>query len=711
MTVVTSISEALELFAPTFEPSTHDAALGWDEVLARAALNVDGSATSVGRSTRAGIRSRRWSPRRLAVVLVIVVAAVFATIAIAGSFGGFRSWLSGLPGRPASTEEQRAFDRGTRSWAGFPKGTSLRLLTREAVGGATYTLFGFRADGALCLRLVVSGNESVHQLACTPLSLLRSTTEPAIVVGADEGFGEAKPSPAGPTLTSLHQVSQAYVTYGIVADGIQRVEIANYNGRPTNAVLDGDAFLTVDDAPSVSEYLAHVWAIRSGRRVAIPFTLPGGVPSLGFAPTPPALTAHGPTAVQRAVHRGTIGWLTRREPVGTAVTKNIHHLFTPHGATVHYQREIAPDPRAPERMVVSLVSAPVGQQLCLNVVGGRYGGGSDCWPSDQPFSSGQNAFGSSDGVPTGIQVNGAYAPFSWIESQAGPVIPASKRSNQYDTIAGLASDTVATLRLYLGNGQTEPVPLHDNGYIVEAPTVDYPLRLVADDSRGRVIGIVTFSGPQTPPASVTQALAAHQQVAPNAHWRLLTANSAGYAFSAPGTHGNTCYAITTGASGSFNCQPPFAPTGLLSFEGGTGHEFTLTIYTGSAIRKITIHYQNGRTETIATPNGVALVRIPTSDQGTGVFARLRNIAEVTALNAQGQTVAVSSHGTITALTPTAITIRDTLGSAQPMITTCALTSSSPRQTGPGWPYGTGDRVQIICTNGQLTRIGLAGPPP
>jgi hypothetical protein len=183
-------------------------------------------------------------------------------------------------------------------------------------------------------------------------------------------------------------------------------------------------------------------------------------------------------------------------------------------------------------------------------------------------------------------------------------------------------------------------------------------------------------------------------------------------FSAPGTNGNTCYAIKTGATSSFNCQPPLAPNGLLYSEGGTEQAFTLAINTGSTIRNVTIHYQNGHTQTVPTPGGVALVPIPTTDQGTGFFARLRNIAELTGRNAEGQIVAVNSIGTITALTPTAITIRDTpLGSAKPITTTCALTSSSPRQLGPERPYGTDDWVRIVCANGQLTRIGLAGPPP
>ena len=156
--------------------------------------------------------------------------------------------------------------------------------------------------------------------------------------------------------------------------------------------------------------VTHVWAIADGKRVAIPFALPS-IPLSGNVPTAPVLTPHGPTAVQRAAHGGTISWLMRRLPVGTPVVKNVHHLFEPSGARVIYEREIAPDPAAPERMVVSLVETGPGErQVCVNVVGGRYGGGSNCWPSDQLFSTGLSAFGTSDGVQNSVQVTGAYAP-------------------------------------------------------------------------------------------------------------------------------------------------------------------------------------------------------------------------------------------------------------------------------------------------------------
>ena len=691
-----------------FSPDSPGAARLLASILEQPSLTSTAApAPGFGRPVRPTVGSRGGvgrSRRRLAVTAVVLAGVVFIAVALAQGFGGFGDWLVGAPGSPASTAEQRAFGRATRSWAGFPPGTQLRLLTQTTVGGATYTLFGFRAAGALCLRLLVSGNESDHQLACTPLALLRSTTEPALVVAADDGVGQARASTSG-LLASLERISQAYVTFGIVADGIQRVEVTNYNGAPADALLGGDAFLTVDYAPSVDEHLTHISAVAGSRRVAIPFTLPGILLN-GGVPTAPVLTPHGPSRVERAVHGGTIGWLTRRVPVGTPVAKTIHHLFLD-GGTAVYQREIAPDPGAPERLVVSLVATGSGRRVCLNVVSGRYGGASDCWPADELFSTGDGGFGSSNGVQNGVQVSGPYAPFNWInQTQGAGETPGSV---EYTTLAGLASDAVADVRLYLGNGQTEPVPLHDNGYIIEAPTVDYPLRLVAYNSHGLVIGIVTFSG-QAAPRPLRQAAA--PEPVPNAHWRLLTTSSAGYVFAAPATDGGGCYAITNrGGGGAFGCQPPLAAAALQVEAFGLAQTLALTIFSGPAITHLTIHYQNGHTQTLATPDGVAQLAIPSNDQGA-TFGPLRaGVATIAGLNAHGQTIAARSIGTITTLTPTTITIRDTpTGSAKPVTTTCSRAPSSPLQLPNGQPYRDGDQVVVVCANGQLTTINPTEPP-
>lgn len=405
-----------------------------------------------------------------------------------------------------------------------------------------------------------------------------------------------------------------------------------------------------------------------------------------------------------------VGWRVALRS-GTPVSKKIHHLYIPVGAKVVYEREIAPDPAAPERMVVSQVGSPGQRQICLNVVGGRFGAASNCWPAEELFSNGPGAFGSSIGVQTGVQVSGTYAPFNWIAQQQGAA--ETPGSNQYDTIAGLTSDTVSKLRLYLGNGQIEPVPLHNNGYIVEAPTVDYPLRLVAYDKHDTVIGIVTLSD-QTPPPPVGP-IAAHEP-APNATWRRLIDNSIGYVFAAPATDGGTCYATRmNNGGGSLGCRPPLTPGDILLSAEGNAQEITLTIVAGPAISQVAIHYSNGHIQTVATPKGVALVKFPANPTGAaGLPAIVGAVPQLVGLDAKGQTVSVLSSGTITSLTPTKITLAETPpGTTKRITATCALTASSP-QTIIGYPsprpYREGDPVRILCANGNLTSINLSGQP-
>ncbi len=108
-------------------------------------------------------------------------------------------------------------------------------------------------------------------------------------------------------------------------------------------------------------------------------------------------------------------------------------------------------------------------------------------------------------------------------------------------------------KLYLGDGpdgrrRTRRLA----GYLLEAPLVDYPLRLVAYDHHGLVIGVVTLKGDTRPvgikPPPVPVA---------NAHWRVVVSNSAGKAYVAPSTSGGTCYAVEArrGAEAAFGRLP------------------------------------------------------------------------------------------------------------------------------------------------------------
>jgi len=85
------------------------------------------------------------------------------------------------------------------------------------------------------------------------------------------------------------------------------------------------------------------------------------------------------------------------------------------------------------------------------------------------------------------------APFTFGSSSVG--------SSQYSVLAGLASDDVAKLELFSLRGGRIDVPLRDNAWLVRVASGDYPLRLVAYDDGGRVIGIDAYqSDGNTSPA-------------------------------------------------------------------------------------------------------------------------------------------------------------------------------------------------------------------
>jgi hypothetical protein len=626
--------------------------------------------------TSAGMKPRPRVTRKRLVLVVAVLAAAGAVVvatpvgaALGHGFDTFSTWLNGSPGRPSSQTEQRAFDRSTRAWTGFPQGTELRRLVQTTTGGAVFTLYGFRGAGSLCLRLVVTGSVSARTLACPPLSALRGSQQPALVVAADYGVGARQQTSNGPFTFAAPKFM---VTFGVLADGVQRVELTRSDGTTAHTVANGDTFLAVD---STASPITHAWATAGGRRVALSLTAtpaPFGFPQT----TGPQLTAHGPATVQRIVHGGAIRWLARREPRGTVVPPTIHHIV---GVLpdVIFHREITPSPAAPERMVVSVRPAGTAYfggrlrnklQVCAEIVGGRFGGGGGCWPAGRLFSTAPFTFGSA-------------------EQQGGQTV----------TLAGLASDDVAKLTLYLATGRTVSVPLHDNGYITSAVKADYPLRIVAYDSEGRIIGVKTLQGGSRRSPLGPQPIA-------NAHWRSVVKTNGGEVFVAPSTAGGTCYAIRVGVvtSGS-SCQSAPPPTELQIGYGWNRRNAEITGRAGSAVARVVVTLRDGQTRTLTPIKGYILGALPVPSSAA---PNLNPVRSITAFAADGRALTqpgislTGGSGTIVRLTTTSIGI----GSA-PLTHTCRVTQESPSLSG----YSVGMHVQYLCRNGALSLIGRSTP--
>jgi hypothetical protein len=259
------------------------------------------------------------------------------------------------------------------------------------------------------------------------------------------------------------------------------------------------------------------------------------------------------------------------------------------------------------------------------------------------------------------------------------------------------------MQLYLPSGQSEPVPLHDNTYLVEAPAVDYPVRLVAYDNHELVIGIITLQA-QTPPPGFNPS----PRPITNAHWHQILNNSAGTVSIAPSTTGGTCYAIARSPhgggvdGGSFSCPTPLPPTGLnLGLAWSKSSGTTANVRAGKRIAQVVIHYKNGQRQTVRIIDGIGLAEVPPADiVGTAFF---RGITTLVGLDPNGRVIAtqnvfslIGGSGTISKLTPASITI----GAA-----TCRISNASPALTG----YHPGIKVQYLCHQGLLTLIGRSKP--
>lgn len=560
----------------------------WSDVLARA-----------GESDA----PRRASWRRLLVLAAAgVLAVVVVAAALAATFGGFTAWLSGEPGKPAPSSAQNAFARSTRSWKGFPSSAQLRQLIETRIGRATYTLYGFRGSGSFCLRLIVTGDPSGTEFSCAPLEALRSRRSPVLVLASDAAIGEtSKLVTQGPLALPA---AQASVSFGVVADGVDRVELVHREPASTRVTVFGNAFLSVSPGLSPFNTTSRITASDGRTRASVPFA-PAATP-FGHVGATALPSAAGPSQVQRLIHGGAIRWFASRQPRGEAVSPQIHHIV---GVLpdVIFARMVAPAPTVPERIVVSI--RPAGNayfggrlrnklQVCAELVGGRYAGGG-CWPAGRLFTT---------------------APFSWsvAEQQGGQVV----------AVSGLASDDIARLTLFSATGAKQAVPLHDNTYLAIGSLAEYPLRLVAYDQLGRIIGIKTFKGDYAQPVASSPA--------PNAPWRQVLKNGAGSIYLVRSTTGGICvgFRFSSGAA-NVSCDQPVAPTALSIGTSSDANGSYIYGRSGSGIARVTIRFSDGRFVSVDRVHGYLLRQLPRSSTND----RSLRVVAVAGFDAKGRAVA------------------------------------------------------------------------
>lgn len=397
----------------------------------------------------------RAHPALVAAAVVVVVLLVVGA-ALAAALGGFSHWLSGTPGRTAPPAVQAQFAaNNAHSFSGFPVGTVLHQLLVEHTGRATYVLYGFRSGDQLCLRLVARGSSGRRAaLSCAPRLALVHARAPVEVAMIDDPIGLPHRLPPHRGVLSANDAS---ASFGFVADNVSRVALSA-NGQTEQAKVANDAFLAVRMHPGRGSRVETVEAtLRNGRTAAIPFSPALGPPSLqqvrGAIP--------GPHTVQRRLGAGTIGWLNHHQARGQSLAQ-AHiprsKLIGYRSGGIAYARVLRPDPRSNVRVVAFLIGKR-GHNLCFGVfVGGGGGGGEGC------------------------SVRLAPTPLNTMLSLGAG-------GGQFAVLGGLARDGVATLNLYLADGERWPVPLSNNAFAIEVPRDKFPVALVAYDAAGRIVGI------------------------------------------------------------------------------------------------------------------------------------------------------------------------------------------------------------------------------
>ncbi|MCC6224470.1 MAG: hypothetical protein IT201_13395 [Thermoleophilia bacterium] len=260
--------------------------------------------------------------------------------------------------------------------------------------------------------------------------------------------------------------AKASVTFGFAKDEITAVSVVSGAGE-IPALLASNAFLAIVEDPLLGSRV-HTIVARdaAGRPLTIPIEVapfgdegpshgsPGGAP--------------GPREIERTVRNGTIGWITRREHRGEPfpLIESFDPSRVPMKAATIFARVIRPDSSSQVRIALIVgdayrtgTSDSEGEQICSVVFEPLGPETLGCSPLGSLFASRPVSYGLSMG----------------------------SGGDQFVTLAGLASDEVAALEIYLVAGERRVLPLLDSAFASKVARRDFPIRLVARDDARRVI--------------------------------------------------------------------------------------------------------------------------------------------------------------------------------------------------------------------------------
>jgi hypothetical protein len=514
-----------------------------------------------------------------------VVAATPLGAAIGRTLGDFSAWITGTPGTPVSTAEQEAFQRANaRSWAAFAPDAELHRLLETTTSGTRFTLYGFRSGSALCLRLVAAGAVSATSTRCAPVHELQTADEPALVVAADEPVGSTN----APADASGYVPDVYTATFGIASDGVRQVELVADDGTHAAAVA-GNAFLYVADHPKLGTRVRSVEAVAAdGSRVSLPFeSSPFGMLDL---PPAPGGRAQGPSRVERRLDGGSIGWVERLEPRGRPLpaellerTATMQSHMRAGDASPLLARELQPDPGDPLR--IGIVALPHRGLCWYTIEAGGIGG--TCTQLAEVF---------------------ADAPFTIGLEGSGP--------SQFSLLAGLASDDVAAMKVFLASGAVVEVALRDNAYVARVARSDFPIRVVAYDRDGKVVGLRTFASDGMTSAAPPQARTSVREVL------RVTGDGGATAVLRAGdaVGGYRCWSIDISGGSSEGGCTPWPPTGGPTLQLGatrSGADVFLTGTVAPAVETVRLAFGDGRVAAVRPVAGIVVYAIPADELRDG----------------------------------------------------------------------------------------------
>jgi hypothetical protein len=187
----------------------------------------------------------------------------------------------------------------------------------------------------------------------------------------------------------------------------------------------------------------------------------------------------GPTQALSLRGSARVAWLARREPRGAHFAVDARFLRYL-GGSLTFARSIEPDPSDPYRLGIALIR--LGRTARRAIVSFSGHSPAHVHPGDmllclfelfplraRPLGGlcGPSAAG---GLPDALTTRVMFREL-------------------FTRVSGLAGDAVRTMELILVDGRAVPVRLRDNVYTVEAPTDEFPAKLVAYDGAHRPVAV------------------------------------------------------------------------------------------------------------------------------------------------------------------------------------------------------------------------------